>query len=127
MLEKEVLTKNEILYNSFREATQFSFYHHLIRQKEFSENTYGPGARHQGVIDHIRKELIEIEADPTDLAEWIDVTILALDGAWRAGYSPEQIINQLVAKQTKNELRKWPDWRTADSTKAIEHVRGEHD
>ena len=37
--------------------------------------------------------------------------------------TPEQIAAAIVAKQTKNELRKWPDWRTADPNKAIEHDR----
>ncbi len=55
--------------------------------------------------------------------EWIDVVTLALDGAWRAGFSPEQIISQLNATLTRNEKRKWPDWRTMPTDKAIEHVR----
>lgn len=96
---------------------------HLLRQREFSERTFGPGARAKGVVDHIRKELDEVEANPADLSEWIDVAILALDGAWRAGYSPEEITRALVAKQTKNELRNWPDWRTAPTDQAIEHDR----
>lgn len=97
---------------------------HLRRQREWSERTFGPGPRTAGVIDHIQKELVEIEADPSDISEWIDVAILALDGAWRAGYSPEQIWAALKAKQAKNEARNWPDWRTAPQDKAIEHVRG---
>ena len=76
------------------------------------------------MLDHIRKELLEIEAAPNDLAEWIDVVILAFDGAWRTGATPEQIVRALIAKQYKNETRKWPDWRTADPSKAIEHERG---
>jgi hypothetical protein len=32
---------------------------HLIRQMAFSHATFGPGERRDGVIDHIRKELIE--------------------------------------------------------------------
>lgn len=103
----------------------FDFRAHLHRQREFSKNTFGPGTRTAGVVDHIRKELREIEAKPTDLSEWIDVTILALDGAWRAGYTPDQIVAALVAKQTRNEQRSWPDWRTASPNKAIEHVRAE--
>lgn len=101
----------------------FDFHAHLLRQRDWSGKTFGPGARTQGVIDHIRKELREIEADPTDLSEWIDVVILALDGAWRAGGTPSEIIAALVAKQTRNEGRTWPDWRTADPDKAIEHDR----
>lgn len=101
----------------------FSLFFHLLRQRDWSERTFGPGPRAAGVIDHIRKELREIEADPTDLSEWIDVVILALDGAWRAGGTPEQIIGTLVAKQARNEGRTWPDWRTMPTDKAIEHDR----
>lgn len=98
---------------------------HLHRARQFSERTFGPGQRTEGLVDHIRKELLEVLAKPDDLSEWIDVAILAFDGAWRAGYTPEQIAAALVAKQTKNESRQWPDWRTAEPGKAIEHVRDE--
>lgn len=104
-------------------AVPFDFHAHLARQAAWSEKTFGPGPRTKGVCDHIRKELLEIEADPLDLREWIDVVILGLDGAWRCGGTPEQIIAGIVAKQTKNEGRTWPDWRTADPDKAIEHDR----
>jgi hypothetical protein len=101
----------------------FDFYAHLRRQREWSEKTFGPGPRAKGVVDHIRKELTEIEAAPEDLSEWIDVVILALDGAWRSGATPGQIINALLDKQDRNEQRKWPDWRTMPPDKAIEHDR----
>lgn len=106
---------------------RFDLVAHLHRQREMSLKNFGPGARTQGVIDHIKKELNEIEQDPTDITEWVDVIILAFDGAWRAGWEPEDIVKAIVAKQTKNEARQWPDWRTADPNKAIEHVRGTHD
>lgn len=96
---------------------------HLMRQREFSLNTFGPGARTSGVLDHIAKELNEIREAPEDISEWVDVIILAFDGAWRAGWEPQQIIDAIIEKQGKNEKRKWPDWRTADPDKAIEHVR----
>ncbi len=48
---------------------------HLRRQQRWSLDTFGPSLRTQGMCDHIRKELKEIEAKPTDL--------LGLDGAWR--------------------------------------------
>ncbi len=103
----------------------FDLVAHIRRAKAFSERTFGPGARTAGVVAHIRKELVEIEAAPADLSEWIDVVILALDGAWRAGYSAEHIVEALAAKQAKNEARKWPDWRTAPADGPIEHVRDE--
>jgi hypothetical protein len=96
---------------------------HLERQRAFSLRTFGPGARTAGVLDHIRKELVEIEQDPADVGEWVDVIILAFDGAWRAGWEPQQIIDAIKAKQERNEAREWPDWRTAPADRAIEHVR----
>lgn len=96
---------------------------HLYRQREFSKHTFGPGARTKAVLDHIERELKEIEEHPTDLGEWIDVVILAFDGAWRAGYTPEDIVGALLAKQVINESRRWPDWRDVPDDRAIEHIR----
>lgn len=105
------------------EALTFDLVAHLHRQRAFSEHTFGPGTRTVGVLDHIRKELNEIEAKPDDVSEWVDVILLALDGAWRAGFSPEQIARAIAAKQERNESRKWPDWRTAEPGKATEHIK----
>jgi hypothetical protein len=96
---------------------------HLKRQREFSLKTFSPGCRTAGVIDHIRKELREIEENPNDLSEWVDVILLALGGAWRHGHEPEQIAWAIEAKQDRNEKRQWPDWRTQPTDRAIEHVR----
>lgn len=107
--------------------TAFDLHEHLHRQREFSERTFGPGERLAGVVDHIRKELAEVEQAAADgaptLPEWVDVIILALDGAWRSGATPQEISAAIAAKQARNESRKWPDWRSADPGKAIEHDR----
>jgi hypothetical protein len=127
-LLKPVLDQAEVLLNrtGSRAESAFDMHAHLVRQREWSEKTFGPGPRTGGIIDHITKELIEIEADPGDVKEWLDVVVLALDGAWRAGATPDQIIDLLVAKQDRNEKRVWPDWRTMSPDKAIEHDRS-HD
>lgn len=96
---------------------------HLAHQKLWSELTFGPGLRTGGLIDHIMHELVEIAEDPTDLYEWVDVIILALDGAWRAGWEPQEIIDAIKAKQAKNETRIWPDWRTQSDGRAITHIK----
>lgn len=103
--------------------TYFDIKSHLERQRLWSGNTFGPGRRVSGVCDHIRKELTEVEESNGSLNEWIDVVILGLDGAWRSGATPDEIIAALVAKQAKNEARTWPDWRTVPEGKAIEHDR----
>ena len=98
---------------------------HLDRQQAWSAETFGPAEvrGHRGVLDHIRKELVEIEAEPGDVTEWADLIILAFNGAWRSGHSPADTIAAIKAKQERNEARTWPDWRTADPNKAIEHIR----
>jgi hypothetical protein len=96
---------------------------HLYRQRNWSQETFGPGARTNGILDHIKKEVNEVEQDPSDIKEWIDIVILAFDGAWRAGYTPEQIAQALEVKQAINETRSWPDWRRFSQDQAIEHNR----
>lgn len=100
---------------------------HLARQRAWSEKTFGPGSRVEGVCDHISKELEEIKdayyKGESTLPEWVDVIILALDGAWRDGHESQAILNAIAAKQYINEQREWPDWRDAEEGKAIEHVR----
>ena len=107
---------------------------HLIRQMAFSHSTFGPGTRTAGVIDHIRKELVEVEAAGGSSDEWVDVVILALDGLTRQlAYcngdraQPEAVVeaacSMILCKQSRNEARNWPDWRTQSPDKAIERVR----
>ncbi|MCK1668656.1 dATP/dGTP pyrophosphohydrolase domain-containing protein [Bradyrhizobium sp. 153] len=105
-------------------------HHHLHRQRDWSERTFGPYSRPlrtEGVLDHIKKEVREIEAKPSDLEEWVDLIILGCEGALSQGHSPEAIARAWEAKQTKNEGRVWPDWRTTEPGKAIEHDRTQDD
>ncbi len=111
---------------------------HLLRQMAWSHATFGPGQRMDGVIDHIRKELIEVIESDGAADEWVDVVILALDGLTRklAFIETENYIERrdpegvaakacerIKLKQRRNESRTWPDWRTADPGKAIEHIK----
>ena len=109
---------------------------HLMRQIAFSRATFGPDERTEGVIDHMLSEMIEILAKPTPeerAQEWLDLAILAFDGWWRAKAAADPAIRgpqiafamamEFDAKQTCNEWRDWPDWRSAPKGRAIEHQR----
>jgi len=104
---------------------------HLKRQRAFTRATFGPGSRQKGVCDHIRKELVEVEDAAHPETEWVDVVLLGLDGLWRAleaaGIEPHKVpsvaAGMIEAKQSANERRDWPDWRTQPVDKAIEHNR----
>lgn len=120
---KDMLSGAKDVYDWLLSRSKFDLESHLHRQRDWSEKTFGPGPRTFGVTAHIRKELEEIERAPDDVEEWIDVVILGFDGALRTGTPPDVIIKMLEAKQTKNEGRDWPDWRTMSQNDPIEHKR----
>jgi hypothetical protein len=115
-----------------------NLFHHLTRAIVFSKATFGPGARTNGVLDHITKEIEEVRKGDGDPEEWVDLVILSLDGLTRellntgttnTGYNrtvndvASLACDMIMAKQHKNEMRTWPDWRSMDPNKAIEHDR----
>jgi hypothetical protein len=114
---------------------QFDLVAHLTRQMVWSKATFGPGARMDGVIEHIGKELTEVVSAPDahKASEWVDVAILALDGLTRQLWATNpnadahdiarMAAEMILKKQSRNEHRTWPDWRAADPGKAIEHDR----
>lgn len=103
------------------------------KQIAMSRVAFGPGARTHGLRAHIAKELDEIARAPFDVEEWIDVMILAMDGAWRAAqekfpFADDVLLARLVAgtlvyKIGKNARREWPDWREVGQDAPIEHKR----
>lgn len=101
--------------------------YYLNKQIAWSKATFGKGPRTSGIMDHIIKELGEVvEASynndkEEELKEWVDVIILALDAAWRLGYSPVQVCKALMEKQDINKARKWG--KDKGDGKAIEHIR----
>lgn len=60
-----------------------NLFHHLTRAIVFSKATFGPGARTNGVLDHITKEIEEVRKGNGDPEEWVDLVILSLDGLTR--------------------------------------------
>jgi hypothetical protein len=102
---------------------RFSLEAYIGHQITWSSSTFGTAPRTLGLCDHIEKEIKEIKAAPHDLSEWVDVVILAIDGAWRAGFTAAQIVDALRAKQAKNIAREWPPLAAQDPDKAAEHDR----
>lgn len=112
-----------IYLNQARSPEGFNFVSHLHRQRAFSQRTFGDQP-YTGVLAHIEKEIGEIgDAGGMDVMEWIDVILLACDGAMRCGHSPEEIVCALTKKLAINETRKWPDPSTVKPGQPIEHVK----
>lgn len=91
----------------------------LRAQREWSTAVAGAEFPVEQIVKHLRRELVEIEAEPHRLEEWIDGMLLLMDGYWRNGGQPEHLMRDLMAKQSVNRARKWA--RTAEGT--MEHVR----
>lgn len=94
---------------------------YMHRHIEWSRATFGEGEQSKKICNHISKELDEIRDSPKDLMEWVDIIILAIDGAWRAGFTPPEIINALILKQAINFERKW---NVTSGDESNEHTRG---
>ena len=120
-----VLTnENELLHLELDEARKGwvgGFIEWVSEKIEWSYKTFGMAERAEGVCQHIEKELAEIRADPHDIKEWIDVILLALDGACRTGHKPKEVVEALIEKQSKNTTRAWPPISQED--KPIFHIK----
>lgn len=121
--------------------------HFFANKAVWSLSTFGPGVRTRGITEHIRRELTEIEADPNDVMEWVDVVLLAMDGFWRAWmgrhiaehnragraetwehfsqevaeHVADVFLQWLIDKDGANRFRKWPPPGPEDQP--TEHVR----
>lgn len=81
------------------------------------------GVEYAGVLGHLEKEFKEVSAKPSDLEEWVDIVLLALDGASRhAGATGEEFVVALQAKQQKNRARRW---LKSSEDGVMEHDRSE--
>jgi phosphoribosyl-ATP pyrophosphohydrolase len=102
----------------------------IIRfQKSWSERTFGKGKRTEGIVKHIKAELIEIlmaDNDTDRLEECIDVIILAMDMSWRLGFTADEIERTLTDKQIKNQRREWPAVAISEANQdePTYHVKG---
>jgi hypothetical protein len=105
-----------------------------LRKAAHSRAAFGPKQTDEGILDHLTKEMDELRAAerPGDKRrEWVDIFMLGLDGLMRSflreGYttarSAAEAVHAIRTKQTELEMREWPDWRTIDADKAIEHVK----
>jgi len=91
----------------------------IQREKDFSANAFG-NQSNLGIIKHIRKEMLEVEDSPEDVFEWVDIILLAIDGALRAGYSSVEVAIALEEKLSINEAR---EWGPIVEGEPIEHIR----
>lgn len=120
---EEAKVWRDSIEQSTAQLERFDFSSFADKKALWSEKTYGPGDRYHGVIKHIQRELVEIEQAPDDLEEWVDVILLAMDGAWRsANASGRDLANALIRKQEKNTRRKWPDWRSLKEDEVSHHI-----
>lgn len=85
---------------------------HTKKQVEFSQKTFGKGETTESVIERIKQKLEEVKACPEDLYGWVDIMMLAIDGATRQGWSADRIAQALPDKLAINQRRAWPDWQS---------------
>lgn len=75
-------------------------------------------------LEHMRSEIEELDADPTDLGEYADCFMLLIDTARLAGYNMSDIFDAVGAKLEINRQRKWSE---PDENGVSYHIKDESD
>lgn len=91
------------------------FLNFLTEKKRWSYQTFGEGYKLEKICKHIESELVEIRETPNDLYEWVDLILLALDGALRVAKSPMAVLSTIYKKHQINVDREWVDTVSEDS------------
>ena len=93
-------------------------------QAEWSRSVFG--ADHErgpaGPLKHLAKEVVEAQANPGDLMEYVDCLFLVFDSCRRAGFNLEQLREGCWRKLAINKSR---TWQKPTSDEPVEHVRDE--
>lgn len=95
-------------------------------QGGWSQDVFGSDAMRGpvGPLKHLRKEVEEALADPSDKMEYVDCFFLVIDAARRAGIGPTELLTLAEEKLAINRARKWAK---PTSDEPVEHERGESD
>jgi len=91
-----------------------------INIANWSNATFGPGQRTEGMIAHLLKEVQELHEEPNDLEEYADCLMLLIDAAYSVGFDMKKL---LKATQKKLEINKKRKWGPQNQDGSIEHVR----
>ena len=73
----------------------------LFQRRNFPDQTLA------AKLEHLRREVVELQDNPRDLSEWADVFILILGSANKAGLAAPELIALAHEKMAINENRKW--------------------
>lgn len=85
----------------------------------FTDKTFGESTP-QSKAHHLAEEAMEAAADPSDIIEWADCTILLLDAVRKAGFTTDDLYAAVARKMEINKSRKWGD---KDENGVVRHVK----
>lgn len=66
-----------------------------------------PSATTQSALHHLKEEIKEVEADPTDVMEYADMLMLVMEAARLSGFSADDILKAFAQKHEINKSRIW--------------------
>jgi hypothetical protein len=88
----------------------------------WADETFGPSLSPDSTIAHLKKEVEELVADPSNVTEYADCMILLIDAARRVGITMDLLLDHCWAKLEINIRRKWGP---PDKDGIIEHIKEE--
>lgn len=120
---QEMLKPHDVKADSTLEIALLRF---LSEKWEHSQRVFGPQTT-TGVLNHVRSEVEEIQEEPTDITEWVDLILLGMDGAMRScpdpKTAPQEVVRAIRDKFEVVKKRQYPDWRTLAPDEASYHEK----
>lgn len=101
----------------------FNFVDWCDRTNRWAGSVFGDEVDVSGVIKHLEEEVQEAADDPDEIYEWCDIIFLAVDGARRRGFTPEEIGQALEEKLQINIDRQWPSPADRFLGQPIKHIK----
>lgn len=95
--------------NLQNQKASLNFETFLLEWMQASARFYGPGELTAQKLRDIADDINHIHEHGPSILFWIDIMLEALDGCWRSGYTPEQIVegmrSVLVVKQMEGSRK----------------------
>lgn len=97
----------------------------MHRLRKFQHDTFQwakatfPEATTETCFNHLKREIKEILADPSDMTEWADGLMLYLQAASYSGVNVDELLPYMQDKFAVNKQR---DWGKKDNEGVYQHV-----
>ena len=98
----------------------WDFFKVMENWAKWSDSVWGENRPPNGTVNHLVEEAAELAENPTDIMEYVDVIMLAVDGLRQAGFDFAEFTDAAIKKLAINKAR---EWGPVDENGVSRHVK----